>query len=403
MSARRSECVCGAALHLDREIDPLVDSEAEAVGRNVREANPLQVNTRNRGALRLAGVVLFGLLAVAMTACYPDHSQSTFDVAGPVARSQLTLFYWIFWAAVFVFVTVGGALLYVAIRFRRRPGQGDPVQTHGHTKLEIAWTIAPALILVVVAIPTILTVFDNANSPDPDGLTVEATGHQWWFEFRYAHPTNDGEQIIAANELHIPLDEVVNVNLHSEDVIHSFWIPKIAGKVDMVPNNNNKRWIQSERLGEFYGQCAEFCGESHAKMKFRVIVESREDFDKWLMAQAAPSVEPVTPLQLRGSELFRSAGCSGCHATSAIMSLAPDGSQLKGRRGPNLTHVASRSRVGAGELPQNPESLRAWISDPGSIKPGNIMATEGKPYTDPDSALTEQDISALVAFLRSLK
>ncbi len=361
------------------------------------------MNTRYRGSLRLAGIVLFGLLAVSMTACYPDHPQSTFDIAGPVARSQLILFYWIFWAAVFVFVTVGGALIYVAIRFRRRPGQGDPVQTHGHTKLEIAWTVAPALILVVVAIPTILTVFDNANSPDPDGLTVDATGHQWWFEFRYEHPTNAGEQIVVANELHIPVDEVVNIKLHSEDVIHSFWIPKIAGKVDMVPNNNNTIWIQSEETGEFYGQCAEFCGESHAKMKFRVVVERQSEFDEWLLAQADPAHEPVSPLQVRGSELFRTAGCSGCHATSAIMNLTPDGSQLKGRRGPNLTHIASRGRLAAGELPQTPENLRAWISDPGSIKPGNIMATEGKPYTDPDSALSEQDISALVAYLRALK
>ncbi len=399
MNARRSN----DALHLDREIGPLVDSVVEAVERNDREAIPPQVNTRKRGSLRLAGVVLLGLVAVVMSACYPDHPQSTFDIAGPVARSQLTLFYWIFWAAVFVFVTVGGALIYVAIRFRRRPGDGDPVQTHGHTKLEIAWTIAPALILVVVAIPTILTVFDNANSPDPDGLTVEATAHQWWFEFRYPHPTNENEQIVFANELHLPVNKVVNVNLHSEDVIHSFWIPKIAGKVDMVPNNDNNMWIQSEQLGEFYGQCAEFCGESHSKMKFRVIVESQEDFDQWLLAQAAPAVEPVTPLQVKGSELFRSAGCSGCHATSAIMNLAPDGSQLKGRRGPNLTHVASRGRLGAGELPQNPESFRLWVSDPGSVKPGNIMATEGKPYVDPDSALSEQDVSALVAYLRSLK
>ena len=357
----------------------------------------------NRGHLQLLGLVLLGLLLFSLAACYPDNPQSTFDTSGPVARSQLTLFYWIFWAAVAVFIVVGGAMMYVAIRFRRRPGQGDPIQTHGHTQLEIGWTIAPALILVVVAIPTILTVFDNANSPDPGALTVDAIGHQWWFEFRYPHPTNAGEEIVVANELHIPVDEVVNVNLESDDVIHSFWIPKIAGKVDMIPNDDNTMWIESNETGEYLGQCAEFCGESHAKMKFRVIVENRPEFDGWLMAQASPAVEMTDPLQVQGSELFRSEGCSGCHATSSIMRRAPDGSRLKGRVGPNLTHFAGRGMMAAGEMVQNQENIRAWLTDPDDFKPGNIMARDARVFNDPASALTEQEISALVAYLRALK
>ena len=182
-------------------------------------------------------VALFSLVILLLAACYPDNPQSTFDTSGPVAKSQLNLFYWIFWAAVFVFVVVGGILMYTTIRFRRRPGDPDPVQTHGNTPLEIGWTIAPALVLVVIAVPTVLTIFDNLNSPDPNALTIDVVGHQWWFEFRYPHPDGDGSMVVSANELHIPVGEVVNVNLDSKDVLHSFWIPKIAGKVDLVPGN----------------------------------------------------------------------------------------------------------------------------------------------------------------------
>ena len=183
---------------------------------------------------------------------------STFDTSGPVARSQLVLFYWIFWAAVFVFVVVGGVILYAVIRYRRRPGDPDPPQIHGHKRLEIAWTILPGIVLAVVAVPTILTIFDNANSPEPGALTVNVVAHQWWWEFRY--PSEGGADLVTANELHIPVDEVVNVTLDSTDVLHSFWIPKIAGKVDVVPNNLNTMWIQADEAGEYLGQCAEFCG-----------------------------------------------------------------------------------------------------------------------------------------------
>ncbi len=344
----------------------------------------------------LGGLLLLTSLAL-LTGCTPDDPQSTFDTVGPVSRSQLTLFYWIFGAAVVVFVVVGAVLAYTTIRYRRSPSNDNPPQTHGHTPLEIGWTIVPAVVLAIVAVPTVLTIFDNQNSPEPGALTIEAVGRQWWFEFKYPHPTDPEEQVVTANELHIPVDEVVNVDLVSRDVIHSFWIPKIAGKVDMVPNNANTIWIESEETGEYFGQCAEFCGESHALMRFRVIVESRADYDAWLLAQAAPATDAVEPLAAEGQALFESneALCWACHTISGS-------AKSRGTVGPNLTHVGGRGHIAAGIIENTQEGLRSWLEDPCDAKPGNVMCTDAAVYSDPSKALNESEISALVAYLRSL-
>lgn len=355
--------------------------------------------TRSCPTKRSLVLVLWGLLVALLVGCTPSHPQSTFDTLGPVARSQATLFYILLWVGLFVFIAVTGAMLYAAIRYRRRPGQGDPDQIHGHTRLEIAWTIAPAILLIIVAIPSIIIIFDNANSPTPPeqgGLVVEAIGHQWWFEFRYPHPDNDQEEVVSANEMHIPVGEAVNLKLDSVDVIHSFWIPKLAGKVDMIPNNENTMWIQADEPGEYLGQCAEFCGVSHANMRFRVIAESRSDFEAWLRAQAAPAVEPADPLAIQGQEVFMStqAGCRGCHTI--------EGTRARGEIGPDLTHFASRGYFAGSILENTRENLRKWLEDPEAMKPGNIMA-QSAAYADPDRALTEPEISALIAYMSSLK
>ena len=346
-------------------------------------------------SIRSIGVVLFILLVAVLAGCTPEHPQSTFDTSGPVARSQLVLFYWIFWAAVFVFVSVVGVLLYAVIRYRRRPGDADPEQIHGHKPLEIGWTVLPALVLAVVAVPTILTIFDNANSPLPPeegGMQIEVVAHQWWWEFRYP-----GYNVVTANEMHIPVGEVVNVSLDSKDVLHSFWIPKIAGKVDVVPNNLNTMWIKAEKEGEYRGQCAEFCGVAHALMRFRVIAEPRAEFDEWLADQVRPAATPVDPLALEGMALFEDqAGCFACHTVAGVR-------KARGTKGPNLTHLASRRHIAGGLLENTQANLRSWLEDPESIKPGNVMAREGLIYTDPDRRLTEPQISALVAYLRSLR
>ena len=350
-----------------------------------------------RPSARVLGVVLLVVLIAVVAGCTPSHNQSTFDTAGPVARSQLTLFYWIFWAAVFVFVTVEGALVYTAIRYRRKPGDPDPEQIHGHTSLEVGWTILPAVVLAVVAVPTVLTIFDNANSPEPGALTVDVVAHQWWWEFHYPDPSDPQSKIVTANEMHMPVNEVVNITLDSKDVLHSFWVPKIAGKVDIVPNNLNTMWIWADEPGEFFGQCAEFCGQAHALMRFRVIAQPRAEFDAWLAAEGQEAAAPVDPLALEGQAQFDgSAQCWSCHKVEGS-------SRARGTTGPNLTHVAGRGLIAAGVLDNTQENLRSWLRNPNKIKPGNIMFRDAAVYNDPDRALTEAQIDALVAYLQSLQ
>ena len=226
---------------------------------------------------RAATLFLVLILIALLAACTPDNPQSTFGAAGSVAEDQARLFEFIFWIAVVIFILVEGAVIYAAIRFRRRSDNDElPHQTHGNDKLEIAWTIIPALVLIAIAVPTLIDIWAQQNGvPDDQGdvLSVEAIGHQWWFEFRYPD-----YEIITSNELHIPVDRPVAFKLESQDVIHSFWVPKIAGKVDMVPLHENYMWMTGTEVGEFYGQCAEFCGIAHAHMRFRVFVHTEEDF-----------------------------------------------------------------------------------------------------------------------------
>lgn len=348
----------------------------------------------------LSRYVVFLTLALAgslMSACTPSHLQSTFDTKGPVAESQLTLFYWIFWAAVVVFVVVVGALLYALVRYRRRPDSPDPPQIHGHKNMEIAWTVLPAVILAIVAVPTIMTIFYNANSPDPGAMTVKVTAHQWWWEFSYPDPSDPASMVVTANELHIPVNEVINIELHSKDVLHSFWIPKIAGKMDVVPNNVNTMWIQADESGEYYGQCAEFCGVAHSDMRFRVIAEPRSDFDSWLTAQSVIASDPVGPLAQEGQALFEGdARCWACHTVNGSK-------RSRGTKGPNLTHVATRSHIAAGILENTQANLKKWVTDPNDVKVGNIMAVGAEVYIDPDKKLTEAQIDSLVAYIRTLR
>ena len=347
---------------------------------------------------RYAALVVVSFLAAALVGCSSENSQSTFNVKGPVAQSQLDLFlYWILPASIFVLVIVGGILIYTAIRYRRRPGDPIPPQTHGNTPLEIGWTVLPAIVLAVVAVPTVLTIFDNANSPDEAAMKVDAIAHQWWFEFRYDDPADPERQIVTAGEMHIPVGEIINLNLESIDVLHSFWVPNLAGKVDMVPNNPNTMWIQADETGEYFGQCAEFCGVSHANMRFRVFAESRAEFDDWLQRQGAAAADPVDPLALEGKAFFEGAGqCFACHTVAGSK-------RARGTIGPNLTHMGSRLYLSGGLIDNTQVDLRRWLTDPEEIKPGNLMARSAAVYTDPEKALTEVQISALVAYLRGLK
>ena len=344
-----------------------------------------------------------------------------------MAQAQLDLFLIIFWMAVIVFVVVVGALVYAVIRYRRKPGEEIPRQVHGNLRLEIAWTIAPALVLVVIAVPTIITIFDTANTPTGEPtVQVNVTAHQWWWEFEYfteeeldkekadLEKVKRGEldrterykpkpYLVTANELHVPVGQVIDVKLESDDVIHSFWIPKLAGKIDVVPNNTNSLWFKADEPGTYRGLCAEFCGTAHAQMRFLVIAEPEETFNGWVADQQTVPDDPI-------ALVMGLKACGVCHTING-----PDGEGVQQMRmdaflrgepkypAPNLTHFASRSTFAAGLLERTDENLRRWLIDPNDVKPGNHMGKLAAVYTESNMALEEDDVSGLVAYLQSLK
>jgi cytochrome c oxidase subunit 2 len=341
-----------------------------------------------------------------------------------------------------IFVVVGGLLAYAVVRFRSRPGDdtSEPPQVYGSVQLEMAWTAIPILVVVVLVVATLRTTAAIQNAPlPPDALQIRVVGHQWWWEIEYP-----GLGIVTANELHVPVSardrrRPTAIHLESADVIHSFWVPKLAGKVDMIPNRGNFLWLQADEPGYFWGQCAEYCGDSHAVMRFRVIALSPKDFADWVAQQTSPArnVAPkvgetpkaqfaslrtfkqnetgitdkydIAPLEAwkakqfpekgengaliaQGKALFVSKTCAGCHEVR--------GHGAAGISGPNLTHIGARSMIAAGLIENNSEQLQRWIHDPGSVKPGNKMA---KGYLDNNIKLTNEDEVALVAYLQSLK
>jgi cytochrome c oxidase subunit 2 len=329
-----------------------------------------------------------------------------------VAEKQRTLFYIIFWAAVFVFILVEGILVYTVLRYRRRAGQQLPSQTHGNTTLEIGWTIAPAIVLAVIAVPTMIYIFDIAKDPGPDALVVNVTGHQWWWEFEYPQ-----QNVVTANELHVPVDVPVKLNLKSDDVIHSFWVPKLAGKQDVVPNNDNSIWFKARKKdidtfpAVFYGQCAEFCGVAHANMRLRVIVhDSFEDtFDDWVTAYHLPQ-RPAVGEAAEGAVLFASRGCLLCHkadgpAPAEVRQSLKEAFERGELRfpAPNLTKFATRSTFVGGTMELNRDNLVKWLADPDELKPGNRMAQLANVYRDPGARLSREDVEKLASYLLSLE
>ena len=364
--------------------------------------------TSFRPSLKLLGLGL-GLMAVLLLiGCSPDHPQSTFDAAGPVAEKQLTLFYIIFWAAVFVFVIVEGALLFAVVRYARRRGRVEmPKQVHGHTAMEISWTIFPAIVLAVIAVPTIIYIFDIAEDPGPAALEINVTGHQWWWEFEYPD-----QNLITANEMHVPVNRDVKLNLLSDDVIHSFWIPKLAGKQDVIPRNVNPMRFKSLETGIFFGQCAEFCGVAHAHMRFRVIVEQQDEFDGWVARYHELAGRTTQPddRAAEGAIRFIQKGCLLCHTTTGPASIEVRiGLREAFERGelrfpaPNLTNFGSRTTMAAGMIEMNRENVVKWLHDPEEVKEGNRMGRLASVYVTPDAALTDEDIELLADYLLSLK
>jgi cytochrome c oxidase subunit 2 len=348
------------------------------------------------------GLVL-GLVALAVlfSACIlaPNASQDSLKPAGTYARETKDLYVWVFWVAAAVFVIVEGGIVWILVKYRHRKGRDRmPPQLHGNTRLEIGWTIAPALVLAIVMVPTVATIWDLARTPPAGSLNVTVTGQQWWWKFQY---TDDDMQTLAetpgpittANELVIPTGRVVYLSIESNlggigdaEVIHSFWVPQLAGKQDAVPNHTNHILLEADQPGVYHGQCAEFCGLSHGIMKFEVRAVTPEEFTTWAQGQKQDAVKPTAGLAASGFDAFMNGQCVACHAIQ--------GTPAGGVAAPDLTHFASRDcMVGCLLDNQNPDDIKRWLENPPGVKPGSFM---------PNYHLPPDEIDQLVAYLQTL-
>jgi cytochrome c oxidase subunit II len=285
-----------------------------------------------------------------------------------------------------IFLVVAGLLTYTLVRFRRRCGDHkEPAQVYGSDRIEIAWTVIPILIVFVLTMATSRIISATLDKPTaPDELKVTVVGHQWWWEVRY--PVL---KIVTANEVHVPVSTTAKpaitfIALESADVAHSFWIPQLAGKTDLIPNHPNRMWIDPKQEGTFLGNCAEYCGTQHANMRLRVIVQSRADFAKWAAGQQRMALADAR-IEAGRTE-FLSLSCVNCHTVS--------GTAAAGIFGPDLSHLMSRDTLGAGVVPNTVENLRAWIKEPDALKPGSLM---------PNMQLTPGQLDEVVTYLSSLK
>lgn len=344
-----------------------------------------------------ATLAMAGLLLLA--ACAKDAPQDTLSPDGPLARQSDSLFRPVFWIAAAIFFIVETLILVAVVKFRDRGQEGEPAQVHGNTKLELTWTLIPALILFGVAIPTVSTIFDQEPRHEPNELRVKVVGHQWWWEYQYPD-----QNIRTANELVIPVGRPVFLELESADVIHSFWVPKLAGKQDVVPGRTNTMRLIAERPDTTYlGQCAEFCAISHANMRLRVQTKTETGFQQWVSEQQRTSAQPAPGSEAaRGKDLFMANACIQCHAIA--------GTDAAGTLGPDLTHLMSRDTHGAALFDNTPENLFEWVKHARDRKPGVIMPNFDRDLTlENDQAtvkgfrvLSDEEIRLIVAYLMTL-
>jgi cytochrome c oxidase subunit II len=427
-------------------------------------ANPSQKLRRliAAGMLVLLPFLLGGWVGTA--SIFPTKGpQSTFEPEGPVARSQQDTFYVTVWVSAVIFVLVAAVLAYATLKFKARSSADEhaepPPQGHGNPLVELSLIAASVLALVIIAVPSLKGIWYSYDVPEAErnnAYEVTATGYQWWFRFEYPREQIEGAgNLITGNELVIPAGRPVRINLRTVDVIHSFWVPKLAGKVDMIPNRGNHLWVQADEPGYFWGQCAEFCGESHAVMRFRVIALAEDDFRAWVDAQKAPArtieataaAAPEQPraqfasysfrrnqrgwteqfdldpmnnwiqqqhpdknedpaLISRGRQLFSEKTCNTCHTIR--------GHEGVGIQGPDLTHIGTRTTIAGGLLENSHENMVRWLSEPQHVKPGNLMyygrAMPGYMKRDPNTGewvknfeVSVAEAEALTAYLHSLK
>lgn len=349
---------------------------------------------RQRWTLVSAGIVcaLVAIIAVPATAVAQEPPWFL-----EPASEQASMVAWLhnveLLIATGVFVIVEGLIVFFAIRYRRKQGDDEaPPQIHGNNALEISWTVGTAVVLVLVFAVFWQTMSALAAEPD-EGLTIDVYGHQWWWEFQYADYTYnlDGQDTVVrtGNELYIPADTPIKLRLHSDNVIHSFWVPRLSGKQDVIPGQTNTLWFQADEAGSYYGQCAELCGVQHAGMRLRVFALEQDEWEQWIADQQEPAQEPQGELAQQGQQLFTAKGCAGCHAIA--------GTNAQGRLGPDLTHFASRTTI-ASVVDQTDQNLGRWVFNSELIKPGNTMWQTMK-----DVPLSSNEVNALVAYLNTLE
>lgn len=347
-----------------------------------------------RRLIQLAALVGSAFLLNACSIIEVDENPlTTFEPAGPFADQIDGLFWLVFWIAAGVFGIVMLGLIVILVFFRDRgdedEGKVGPKQLHGSPKLEVLWTVIPALILAAIAVPTVSSIFDLTEC-GADAMQIDVVGHQWWFEFHY--PEQD---FYTANVMVIPTGTEVCAEMTSGDVIHSFWIPSLAGKRDVVPGQMTSLRLQADEPGEYWGHCAEFCGLSHSLMRIRVQAVSQSDFDAWATGQQTPAVLPEEGGPgYEGYQVYQSKGCIQCHTVRFDDANASNIVPPTAFHGPELTHFASRDVFAGATLPEQGEThdqaLKRWLANPPEVKPGSFM---------PDLALTEAEIDALMIWL----
>jgi cytochrome c oxidase subunit 2 len=346
----------------------------------------------NKG--RLSPVCLFWCVVCSLCfftgAAFAQSPTSIFDPAATPAHSVYGLSMLVLSVTLGIFLIVAGLMLYALIRYRHRPGDSEqePAQIYGSNQIELSWTVIPILIVVMLFLSTTRVILGTEAIPKPDAaMDVTVIGHQFWWEYRYPKLG-----VVTANELHIPISDPAKptptyLTMSSADVSHSFWVPRLAGKTDVIPNRVNTMWIDPQQTGLYLGQCAQYCGTQHAKMLLRVYAQTPEEFAAWVEQQKRPAQQEFAgnAAATEGQTVFMHNACINCHTVK--------GTVATGRFGPDLTHLASRDTIASGPIQNTPENLRQWIDDPNTMKPGSLM---------PAMHLNDHDLDVITAYLTQL-
>jgi cytochrome c oxidase subunit 2 len=329
--------------------------------------------------------IILATIAASTLGCIMGN-ESAYNPAGPQSGRINGLWWYMFSVATVIWVLVTIAVLYASRRGHKRAlaDDSDDMNHRMRRPVEIATAIT-VLILVGTLIYSVNTGEALASLPRDKALRIQIIGHQWWWEAEYMDPVS-GNQITTANEIHIPIGEPVQIVGSSADVIHSFWIPNLAGKKDLIPGHATAMWFQADKPGIYRGQCAEFCGHQHAKMALLVMAEPRSQFEAWYNSQLQPAAPPPDSMSKVGENVFMSKGCPLCHTVG--------GTRAQGRIGPPLTHIATSYTIAAGSLKNTTGNMAGWIVDPQRIKPGVRM---------PPNDLSGSELQALLSYIGSLK